>query len=183
MKFERIKQVGVIGSAADLQYSKKAENQAELLGELIAQRGYTLIFGAEKDCMSLSTVAALAARKLGGLTVGITYDKGLQVFEPEACSLVVATGLIRGGGRETVQSLSCDGIVALAGGSGTLNEICVAYQANVPVVCLRGLGGWSDRLAGEYLDARERYKFMMAEGAAQALECLEANWLERSTQQ
>ena len=120
-------QIGVIGSCNDLDYSREAERFASRIGECIAQKGYTLVFGAEKDVVSLPTIAALAAKKAGGRTIGITYEKGLDIFEPEAASVVIATGLVRGGGRETTLMLSCDAVIALAGGSGTLNEVCVAY--------------------------------------------------------
>ena len=41
-------QIGVMGSCADLQYSKDVENAAEKLGELIAQQDGILFFGAEE---------------------------------------------------------------------------------------------------------------------------------------
>ncbi len=169
-------QIGVIGSCSDLNYSKAAEKFAKELGKLSGKKKYTLVFGAEKDINSLPTVAALAARKAGGETLGVTYEKGLEIFNEEAASTVVTTGLVRGGGRETVLMLSCDAVIALAGGSGTLNEICVAYQANIPVIVVDAFGGWSDKLADEFLDDRKRYKFKCAktpEGAVNlALESL-----------
>ncbi|EQD40890.1 Rossmann fold nucleotide-binding protein, partial [mine drainage metagenome] len=68
-------QIGVMGSAADLKYAKEAELAAERMGELIARRGGVLIFGAEKDYDSLSTAACRGAKRVNGLTVGITYGK------------------------------------------------------------------------------------------------------------
>lgn len=162
-------QIGVIGSCSDLNYSEAAEESAKQLGELIAQSGNTLVFGAEKDIDSLPTIAARNAKAAGGETLAITYDKGLSLFSNEAATTVVATGLIRGGGRELSLMLSCDVVVALSGGSGTLNEICVAYQANIPVIVLTGFGGWSDKLANTYLDDRKRYKFLAAKTPATAL--------------
>lgn len=165
-------QIGVIGSAADLNYGKEIEEKAVELGIEIARRGFVLIFGAEKDCDSLSTAAARAARSAGGLTVGITYEKGKDIYDPSSADIIIPTGLIRGGGREMVQSLACDGVVAISGGSGTLNETTVAYQANIPVVTITGVGGWSDRLAGTYLDKRQRYVFEPVQTAPQALDKL-----------
>lgn len=162
-------QIGVIGSCSDLDYSKWAEQFAAELGKQIARKKYTLVFGAEKDISSLSTIAAASAAAVGGMTIGITYDKGLSVFSEGAATNVIATGLVRGGGRETVLILSCDVVIALAGGSGTLNEICVAYQADIPVIAVKGLGGWSDKLADTYLDDRKRYKFLAAKTPAKAL--------------
>ena len=163
-------QIGVIGSCSDLKYSQGAKNFAKDLGTLIAQGKYTLVFGAEKDIDSLPTIAARYAKESGGVTIGITYEKGLNVFCEKAASIVVATGLVRGGGRETSLMLSCDVVIAIAGGSGTLNEICVAYQANIPVVTVNNFGGWSEKLAGVYLDDRKRYKFITASEPKEALD-------------
>lgn len=160
-------QIGVIGSMADLKYSKQTLAVAEDLGRTIARRGFTLVFGAEKDSDSLPTAAARAAGKAGGLTVGVTYESGLSAYDDSAVVLI-ASGMVRGGGRELVQALSCDGLIAIDGGSGTLNEITVAYQAGIPVVCL-SQGGWSQKLAGTYLDARRRYRFGKAKNAESAL--------------
>ena len=163
-------QIGVIGSCSDLNYSSDAEKFVRELGKCIAEGGYTLVCGAEKDTNSLPTLAALAARKAGGETVGITYEKGLDIFNQDSASTIIATGLVRGGGRETTLMLSCDVAIAIAGGSGTLNEMCVAYQANVPVVVIECFGGWSDELAGAYLDGRKRYKFIKASSPKTALD-------------
>lgn len=162
-------QIGVIGSCSDLNYSDRAEKFVGELGKLVAESGYTLVFGAEKDIDSLPTIAATAARKAGGETVGVTYEKGLDIFKPEAATIVVATGLVRGGGRETTLMLSCDAVIAIAGGSGTLNEICVAYQANIPVVVVDQFGGWSKQLSNTFLDNRKRYEFVVAKTPTEAL--------------
>lgn len=162
-------QIGIIGSCSDLNYSKATEDCAKQLGSLIAKSGNILVFGAEKDINSLPTIAALAAKTSGGETLAITYEKGLKLFNNETATTVIATGLVRGGGRELSLMLSCDVVIAIAGGSGTLNEICVAYQANIPVIVITGFGGWSDKLAGTYLDDRKRYKFIGAKTPQQAL--------------
>jgi len=163
-------QIGIIGSCSDLHYSEAAEKFAGELGSLIADRKYTLVFGAEKDIESLPAIAAVSAKQAGGETVGVTYEKGLTLFSEEAASIVIATGLVRGGGRETTLMLSCDAVIALAGGSGTLNEVCIAYQAGIPVITVSKFGGWSKKLAGTYLDERKRYKFLVASGPKEALD-------------
>jgi len=155
-------QIGVMGSAADLKYSKSFEQAAEEIGFWVAKSGATLIFGAEKDYDSLSTAACRGAKKAKGTTIGITYGKGLDIFEKKNVDIVIATGLERGGGRELPLVLSCDAIIAINGGSGTLTEIAIAYQANIPVVALQGFGGWSEKLAGQYLDDRKRIKIEVA---------------------
>lgn len=161
-KSSRKIQIGVMGSAADLKYSKKFEKLAEELGYWVAKNGATLIFGAEKDYDSLSTAACRGAKKAHGLTVGVTYGKGFDIFEKKNVDVVIASGLERGGGREFTLVLSCDAIIALNGGSGTLTEIAIAYQANIPIIVLENTGGWSEKLGGQFLDGRNRMKIEVA---------------------
>ena len=54
-------QIGVMGSAADLKYSKEVERAAYEVGRLIAEEDGVLFFGAEKDSDSLSTAACRGA--------------------------------------------------------------------------------------------------------------------------
>lgn len=159
-----------MGSAADLNYSKKLEELAEEVGYWIAKKNATFIFGAEKDCDSLSTAACRGAKKAHGLTIGVTYGKGLDIFDKKNVDVVIASGLERGGGRELALVLSCDAIIALSGGSGTLTEIAIAYQANIPIVVLKDMGGWSEKLQGQYLDGRNRLKIEIAENPKLAIE-------------
>lgn len=169
-RFSRKLQIGVMGSAADLEYAKSLEEMAEEIGCLIAKKDAVLIFGAEKDYDSLSTAACRGAKKVGGTTVGITYGKGLDIFEKKNVDIVIASGLERGGGRELALVLSCDAIIALNGGSGTLTEIAIAYQANIPVVVIKNTGGWSQKLAGQYLDDRKRIKIEVAKNPKEAVD-------------
>ncbi|GBE17333.1 phenylalanyl-tRNA synthetase subunit beta [bacterium BMS3Abin15] len=145
-------QIGVMGSAADVKYTKKIEKIAEETGKIIAESGNITIYGAEKDYDSLSTAAARGAKKAGGLTVGVTYGKGKNVWDKDGnTDVVICSGMERGGGREFVLVNSCDGIITVSGGSGTMNEMLVAYQLNIPIVVIRGTGGWSDRMARKNL--------------------------------
>lgn len=168
MKTTKKLQIGVMGSAADLKYSKKTELLAYGLGEEIAKNNAILVFGAEKDSDSLSTSACRGAKKAGGLTMGITYGKGMAVYKEDA-DIIVATGLERGGGREMALVCSCDAIICISGGSGTLTEIAIAYQANIPIIAITGSGGWSDKLAGTFLDQRNRVKILPAKNPKQAV--------------
>lgn len=170
MKNKRKLQIGVMGSAADLNYARDLEKLAEELGFYVAKKGAILIFGAEKDYDSLSTVACRGAKRAGGTTVGITYGKGLDIFEQKNVDVIIASGLERGGGRELALILSCDAIIALSGGSGTLTEIAIAYQANIPIVVLENTGGWSEKLAGKYLDSRKRIKIESVKNPKEAVD-------------
>ena len=162
-------QIGVMGSASDLKYSKNLEKIAEEVGFYVAKNNCALIFGAEKDYDSLSTAACRGAKKAGGITVGVTYDKGLDIYEKDNVDIVIASGLVRGGGRETALVLSCDGIIALNGGSGTLTEMVIAYQANIPICVIDKTGGWSEKLANTFIDARKRVFIETAKDGEEAV--------------
>jgi len=164
-------QIGVMGSTSDLNYASEIERQAFDIGRLIAESGNITVYGAEKDFDSLSTAAARGAKSVGGLTVGVTYGKGKDIWDKEGLTdVVVVTGIERGGGREFVLVNSCDVIIIISGGSGTLTEAAIAYQMNIPIVALTGTGGWADKLAGEYIDARNRLKVEAAKTPQEAVE-------------
>lgn len=167
-KASRKLQIGVMGSAADLNYSDELADLAKQVGAEIAKAGAILMFGAEKDYDSLSYTSSIGASEAGGLTVGITYGGGLEHYGES--DITIATGLERGGGRELTLVLSCDAIICLSGGSGTLTEIAIAYQANIPVIAIKGTGGWSDKLLDQYLDERKRLKVTAADSPQDAVE-------------
>lgn len=159
MNINRKYQIGVMGSAQDLNYSNDIAQLAEEIGKEIAKRGHITVYGAEKDYDSLSTAAARGAKSNNGLTVGVTYGKGKDIWDKDGYTdVIIVTGIERGGGREFVLVNSCDAIIAIAGGSGTLTEIAIAYQSNIPIIALKGSGGWADKLADTFIDARQRRK-------------------------
>lgn len=167
---KRLFQIGVMGSAADTKYSKKVESLAEKVGELLAKKNCITFYGAEKDYDSLSTAAARGAKKASGITVGVTYGKEKNIWDKEGnTDILICSGLERGGGREFVLVNSCDGIIAISGGSGTMNEMLVAYQLNIPIVVIVGTGGWADRMAGKYFDSRKRMKAIPVKTADEAV--------------
>ncbi|MCW3134173.1 MAG: glycosyl hydrolase family 8 [Methanophagales archaeon] len=84
--------------------------------------------------------------------------------------VVICSGMERGGGREFVLVNSCDGLIAVSGGSGTMNEMLVAYQLNIPIVVIKGTGGWADKMAGKYFDSRQRMKAVPAKIPREAVQ-------------
>ncbi len=162
-------QIGVMGSAADLNYSDTIQTLAYDVGRAIAESGNITVYGAEKDYDSLSTAASRGAKSVGGLTVGVTYGKGKNIWDTDGnTDVIVVTGIERGGGREFVLVNSCDAIVIISGGSGTLTETAIAYQMNIPIVALVGTGGWADKLADSFIDARNRVKVVAAQTPTEA---------------
>lgn len=162
-------QIGIMGSAADLNYSKEAENFAKELGTLIAKSGNILVYGAEKEYSSLSTNAAIAANESGGITVGITGTKSKKIWGDFRPTVLIPCGLEIGGGREFTLILACDVIIAIGGGSGTLTEMAIAYQAGIPIITINKFDGWAKKLSNKYIDNRQRLKCIPASTPADAL--------------
>lgn len=153
-----IQQIGVMGSAADLWYAEKVSKIAFELGQEIAKNDFKLVYGAEKDSDSLSATAARWAKQKGGIVCGITYGNTPDIWwdMQKYTDIIVNTGMQRWGGREFVLISSCDAIIAVWWGSGTLNEITIAYQKKIPVVVIEETGWWADRLVWQFLDERAK---------------------------
>lgn len=171
-------QIGVMGSAQDLNYSDVLRDLALEIGREVALSGNIVVYGAEKDYDSLSTQAAKGAKEAGGTTVGVTYGKSKDIWEQEGFTdILIVTGLERGGGREFVLVNSCDAIIAISGGSGTLTEMAIAYQSNIPIVVMGGTGGWAEKIGGTHIDSRNRIKAEIAstpkEAVSRVLELIE----------
>mgnify|MGYP003300362662 FL=1 len=162
-------QIGIMGSAADLKYSDEALDFAKELGKLIAKSGNVLVYGAEKEYTSLSTEAAKVATKNGGITIGVAGGKSKKVFGKFRPTVLINSGLEIGGGREFTLVLSCDVIIAISGGSGTLTEMAIAYQAGIPIIVVDKFGGWAEKLSDKFIDDRNRLKCISAKTPEEAL--------------
>ena len=162
-------QIGIMGSAADLNYSEDALKFAKKLGKLVAESGNILVYGAEKEYTSLSTEAAKVASSYDGITIGVAGGKSKNVYGEFRPTVLINSGLEIGGGREFNLVLSCDVIIAISGGSGTLTEMAIAYQANIPIVTIDKFGGWSKKLSNTYIDKRKRLKCISASTPEEAL--------------
>ena len=163
-------QIGIMGSAADLKYSDEALAFAKELGKLIAESNNILVYGAEKEYTSLSTEAAKVATKNGGITIGVAGGKSKKIFGKFRPTVLINSGLEIGGGREFTLVLSCDVIIAISGGSGTLTEMAIAYQAGIPIIVVDKFGGWAEKLSDKYLDDRNRLKCVRVSSPKDALD-------------
>ncbi len=123
-------QIGVIGAG---ECSGALSEMAEIVGCEIAARGATLLCGGLAGVME---GAAKGARSAGGTVIGI-----LPGDDPhggnEYLSAAVATGF--GHGRNVLIPRSSDGVIAIAGGNGTLSEIGFALKMGIPLI---GLSTW-----------------------------------------
>lgn len=163
-------QIGIMGSAADLNYGEEAEKFAKKIGKLIAESGNILVYGAEKEYSSLSTNAAIEASKNGGITVGVAGGKDKKIYGDFKPDVLINSGLEIGGGREFTLVLSTDVIIAISGGSGTLTEMAIAYQAGIPIVTVPNFEGWAKKVNNAYIDDRKRIQCVEATTPEEAVE-------------
>jgi uncharacterized protein (TIGR00725 family) len=159
-----------MGSAADLNYNNECLEFAKELGRLIAKSNNILVYGAEKEYSSLSTEAAIEASKYSGITVGVSPDKDKKIWGDFKPTVLIPCGLGIGGGREFVLVNSCDAIIAISGGSGTITEMAIAYQANIPIITVDKFEGWAKKMSNKYFDNRKRLKCLRASSPKEALD-------------
>lgn len=166
-------QIGVIGSAGPEEYpkrsmpNKKIYRAAERLGELIAEKGAFLITGGKGGIMK---AASKGAKNKGGITVGIVKGNKRNVSNKFVDIEIVSN--TSGGGEEAILVQSCDGIIVVGGGAGTLQELAYAYRNSKPIVAISNVKGYGSIFAGKYLDDRKIVKIKQANSPENALELL-----------
>ena len=129
-------QVSVIGSGAG------AEERAEEVGRLLAERGCVVVTGGRGEVMA---AAARGAKSAGGTTIGILPGE-TRAGMNEWIDYAIATGI--GHARNLAVVASGDAVIAVGGAWGTLAEIGFARVLGRPVVILEP--GWE--VAGDGIE-------------------------------
>jgi uncharacterized protein (TIGR00725 family) len=119
--------VGVMGPA---KAKKKDLDNARLLGEFIARRGWVVLTGGRD--VGVMDAACEGAKRVGGsLTVGILPTAKDKVSRHVDVPIITEMG----SGRNNVNVLSSDVVVACGlSGSGTVSEVALAVKAGKPVI-------------------------------------------------
>lgn len=171
-----ILQVGVIGSAGAEEYLKKWKTPKGLLaaarriGQLLGEQGATIVTGGGGGIMSEVSREGI---KRDSITIGL-FNTHNDIGVGDIYTVGLTTGMFEGG-PEYLLPLCSDVIIAVSGGAGTLNELAVAYRNKVPVVLLKGFGGWVDKIIpllyeNKYLDERKRMPFFIVNTPDEAVE-------------
>jgi uncharacterized protein (TIGR00725 family) len=121
--------IGVMGpgdnaSGADLL-------NAEKLGGLIARKQWTTLTGARQ--MGVMQAALKGAKQAGGETLGILPGKDINDAAEDA-DIVILTGM--GSGRNIINVLSSDVVVACGMEAGTASEVSLAIKEKKPVILM-----------------------------------------------
>ncbi len=120
--------VGVMGGS---KATVNVSNMAERLGALIARHGWVLLNGGRNR--GVMAASARGAKKAGGTVIGILPDKTAAKASPDL-DIAVLTGM--GDGRNVINVLSSDVVIACPGGLGTLSEIALALKHDKRVILL-----------------------------------------------
>jgi uncharacterized protein (TIGR00725 family) len=124
----------IIAVIGDSSCSPEEAKLAESVGELLAQRGATIVCGGLGGVME---AVCRGAKSEGGLTVGILPGQDSSMANPWI-DIPVVTGM--GEARNIAVVKSAQAVIAIGGGYGTLSEIAYARKSNIPVI---GLNTWS----------------------------------------
>jgi uncharacterized protein (TIGR00725 family) len=159
----RKSQIAVIGYNKD-RNTDQSRNIAFEVGAEIARSGSVLICGGLGGVMES---ACMGAKENNGVTVGIIPQEEFS-FANEFCDIVICTGI--GFARDFIVATSCDGIIAIGGGVGTLIELSVGYMIKKTMVAVSGSGGIAEMYGGKYLDERNSVPIIVANDAYSAVQ-------------
>lgn len=135
--------IGVMGSHNEEAHETLEE--ARLLGEAIARRGYVLLTGGGPGTMKAVCEGAYRA---GGLVIGILPNDRkhpLEKYPNEFVDIPIYTGMYDA--RNVINAKTPHVMVALKGGSGTLSEIALALRNGIPVI---GINAPLFKITGEH---------------------------------
>mgnify|MGYP000873731557 CR=1 FL=1 len=121
--------VGVMGGGEGA--SPQVCETAYKLGSLIAKEGWVLLNGGWG--VGVMEASARGAKENNGLTVGILPDRHTDLAS-KYIDIPILTGM--GDGRNYINILTSDVVVALPGRSGTISEIALALKNGKNVILL-----------------------------------------------
>lgn len=130
---------------------------AQAMGELVATKGLTLVYGGGN--IGLMGVLADAALARGGKVVGVIphFMKDRELAHPGLTELILVKTMHE---RKAIMAERSDGFLAMPGGFGTLDELCEILTwsqiglHNKPIGILNTLG-YFDSLLSFFDDAVE----------------------------
>jgi uncharacterized protein (TIGR00725 family) len=128
-----MKRTPIIGVMGGSDVTQDVAAMACDLGKALAEKGWIVLNGGRNT--GVMDAVSRGAAQAGGLVVGILPDRHLDRASPYL-TIPIRTGL--GEGRNIVNILSSDIVVALPGSTGTLSEISHAQKNGKPLLLL----GW-----------------------------------------
>lgn len=168
MKLRNYYKIAIVGSSEKTIAAAcrdKLLDQCNKIGEILSDKKCIVMFGGD-DGVGYEIAKVVANRE--GITMAFLPGNTIDI-DKDAISIPIFTELGYGM-REIMMLRSCEGVITLSGGAGTLAEICNAYHMYKPIVTLRDLGGWSEKLIDQYIDKREKVKIEAYDDANKMIE-------------
>jgi uncharacterized protein (TIGR00725 family) len=119
--------IGVMGPGETA--SMTATTTAYALGQAIAQQGWGLLTGGR--AVGVMEAASQGARSVDGIVIGILPGETMEQMS-SAVDIPIVTGL--GNGRNVINVLSSQVVVACGLGPGTLSEMALAVKLRKPLI-------------------------------------------------
>lgn len=111
--------------------TERDQQLAYQLGQQIAQQQWIVLTGGR--AVGVMEAASRGAQQAGGLTIGILPGEDASVAST-AVEIVIPTGI--GHGRNLINVLASQVVVACGMGSGTASEVALALKVGKPVILL-----------------------------------------------
>jgi uncharacterized protein (TIGR00725 family) len=160
--------IAIIGNA-NIDNDIEKQNIAFEIGKLIIDNGFLLATGGLGGVMEYASKGAKSSKKYSqNSIIGVLPDYHSENAN-EYIDLPISTGL--GLTRNLILISMSNAIIAIGGGSGTLNEISAAWQMNKLIIALK-TSGWSEKLLGQALDNRRNDIIFGAENSEKAIQIL-----------
>lgn len=162
-------QIGVIGPAEseypkDIDLKNKILQIAERVGELLAEKNAVVFTGGADGVME---IASMGVKKKNGITVGTpgrVRNSSNKYVDIEVLTPIDVGDFLFAG------ILSCDAIITIPGGAGTLAELCLAYRYKKPIIIIKGINRDYDKLINNYLDESKQVLIVGAKSPEEAVE-------------
>lgn len=121
--------IGIMGPGEPA--SAQETTTAFALGQAIAQRGWVLLTGGR--AAGVMEAASQGARAAGGCVVGILPGETTHLMS-SAVDIPIVTGM--GQGRNVINVLSSQVVIACGVGAGTLSEMALAIKLRKPLILM-----------------------------------------------
>ena len=134
------------------------------LGKEIAKQGYILLCGGRAEGTMDAAIKGCTEAK--GISVGILPESDLSK-PSKHLNIPILTGM--GFARNQIIALSCDRMIVVGGGVGTLTEVAYAYAYGKPIVFMKDSGGLVEQFSNKYMDKKKRVKIQEATTSEEAI--------------
>ncbi len=160
--------IAVVGNA-NIDNDIETQKLSYELGKLIIDNGFILATGGLGGVMEFASKGARNSKHYTGNSIlGILPNYNSEEAN-QYIDIAIPTGF--GLARNLMLISMANAVIAVGGGSGTLNEIASAWQMNKLVIGLK-VKGWSEKLCGKALDQRRDDFIFCAINAQEAIKIL-----------